>query len=117
MLECKYDIKATFYSEPLTRSDNYDVVKTGRTKDDWDKEFDIYCKVKTRGGREVYRSNITNPEVDKVLLVPWNSKSTRITPDWRVILNGKEHSLVSAVNVDEADKQIRIECVEFDASM
>lgn len=80
----------------------------------WDNVTDRYFSVLPQSGREFYRAQKTESNVTHVLETHYDDQTKLIDPSYRLNVTGTSRYLnvVSAMNVDETNRTIRVSCIE-----
>ena len=81
----------------------------GNTDANWSTYCTAWASVRSRGGREFWRVSQVQSDVDFVFNCPWSRTLGNVTPDMRILTDGKVYEIVSVINVDLANNSIEIQ--------
>ena len=79
------------------------------TAANWVTYATAFASVKSRGGREFWRVQQVQSDVDFVFRCPWSPTLEVATPDMRLSVDGKIYEILSVINVDLANETIEIQ--------
>lgn len=79
------------------------------TDANWSEYESAFAAVQTKGGREFWKVQQTNADVTHVWWCKWSKRLMNATPDMRLICEGREHWIVSVIDIDEQHQEIQIQ--------
>ena len=79
------------------------------TDANWSTYATAFASVKSRGGREFWRVQQVQSDVDFVFRCPWSPTLENATPAMRLMTDGKVYEILSVINVDLANETIEIQ--------
>ena len=79
------------------------------TDANWSTYATAFASVKSRGGREFWRVQQVQSDVDFVFRCPWSPTLENATPAMRLMADGKVYEILSVINVDLANETIEIQ--------
>lgn len=88
----------------------------GYEPEDWVFRANMWCSVKPANGRELVHAAAVGYENPVAIFMRWDSRLADINPtDWRIRHERRGrttvvYNIISAVNVDEADVELRLLC-------
>lgn len=80
----------------------------------WEDVTDRFFSVLPQSGREFYRASQTESNITHLLETHYDDQTKLIDPTYRLRITGTSRYLnvVSAMNVDEMNRVIRVSCIE-----
>jgi len=79
------------------------------TAANWGTYIRAFAKVISKGGREFWKVQQVNADVDHVWTVPYSSQVASATPDMRLTCDGVTYEIQSVVDVDLAHREVQIQ--------
>ncbi len=79
------------------------------TDANWSTYTTAFAAVKSRGGREFWRVQQVQSDVDFVFRCPWSPTLEAATPAMRLMTDSKVYEILSVINVDLANETIEIQ--------
>ena len=79
------------------------------TDANWSTYATTFAAVKSRGGREFWRVQQVQSDVDFVFRCPWSPTLENATPAMRLTADGKVYEILSVINVDLANETVEIQ--------
>lgn len=80
----------------------------------WEDVTTRYFSVMPQSGREYYRAQQTESNLTHLLETHYDDETSLINPKYRLRITGTDRYLnvVSAINVEESNRIIRVSCIE-----
>ena len=79
------------------------------TDANWTTYANSYASVVTKGGKEFWKVQQVNADVDQSWRMPWSRSIAAATPDMRLIYEDVTYEILSVVDVDLAHKEVEIQ--------
>ena len=77
----------------------------------WIQQSKQFCRTETKGGREFWKVDQVNAEVNCVFWCPYSTEAIAITPEMQIHWEGNTYEIASVVDVDLAHEEIEIQTV------
>ena len=81
----------------------------GQIDANWTVYAGSWAAVETRGGREFWKIQQVNADVDSVWYLPWSPALDKTTPDMRIQHEGKVYEILSVQNLNLENREIEIQ--------
>ncbi len=78
----------------------------------WETHAVRWANIKTKGGREWWKSDKINAEVTHVIQIPYDKLTQNIDSEMRIRLGDRTINIVAAYDVDEMHEVIEMQCKE-----
>ena len=75
----------------------------------WSTYCTAFAAVKSRGGREFWRVQQVQSDVDFVFRCPWSRTLEAASPAMRLLVDGNVYEILSVINVDLGNEVIEIQ--------
>lgn len=75
----------------------------------WSKYADAWCRVVSRNGREFWKIQQVNDTVDYVWWARYSKTLETITPDMRLVYDGKIYEILSVIDIDLAHEEVQFQ--------
>jgi len=79
------------------------------TAENWGTYLRTYAMVISKGGREFWKVQQVNADVDHLWTAQWSSDLAAATPEMRLICDGVTYEILSVVDVDLAHREVQIQ--------
>lgn len=79
------------------------------TNANWSTYAAAFASVQTKGGREFWKVQQVNADVDQAWRMPWSRDIAAATPDMRLVSEGVTYEILSVVDVNLAHEEVEIQ--------
>lgn len=101
-----YDKRVTIQNIAGTPDDHGHIDLTSGSN--WQTYATAFCKVQTKGGREFWKVQQINATADQSWVTQWSSTLQDISPEMRLIHEGKVYEILAAIDVNMDHEEIQI---------
>lgn len=99
----KLNTRVTIQKRTVTRGAD------GSEVEAWINGDTVWAEVKNQSGREFYTAQKINAELTHLISIRYR---TDVRPTWRLKLGNRYLDILSAINVNEANRELLISCKE-----
>jgi len=78
----------------------------------WETHVVSWANIKTKGGREWWKSDKINAEVSHIIQVPYGRLTRKIDSEMRIRVGDRTINIVAAYDIDEQRQVIEMQCKE-----
>lgn len=72
----------------------------------------FWAENKSQSGREFYRARQVHADITHLWEVPWSRSAAAVTTEMQLVFDNRVMEILSVINVDEADRVVRISARE-----